>query len=76
MFDNRVTGEDSEKQVKELIDLILANIKKNGGKYYSNSMFSSIQEYLEGRFDIVKILTSPIWLPFSLLKKGIEAFFF
>lgn len=75
LFDNRATGEESEKQVKELIDLILANIKKNGGKYYSNSMFISIEEYLQGGFDIVKILTSPIWLPFTLLKKGIQAIF-
>ncbi|CAC5383854.1 unnamed protein product [Mytilus coruscus] len=74
-FDNRANDEDSEKQVKALIDLILANIKKNGGNHYSNSMFITIEEHLQLGYDIVKILTAPIWLPFALLKKGVEAIF-
>lgn len=42
-FNNRLTGEEQDAQVKELLTKILKNVKKNEGKYYSNEMYEQAE---------------------------------
>lgn len=42
-FNNRLTGEEQDAQVKQLLTKILKNVKKNEGKYYSNEMYEQAE---------------------------------
>ncbi|XP_022304158.2 GTPase IMAP family member 9-like [Crassostrea virginica] len=43
-FDNTLKDEASERQVKELLDLISQNVAKNGGRWYTDQMFKEAEE--------------------------------
>lgn len=38
-FNNELTGGESDPQVKELVDMIEENVKRNGGKCYTNEAY-------------------------------------
>lgn len=48
-FDNNVTDEKQEKQVKELLDIVLKNVENNNGKYYTNEMYERAEEEIKKR---------------------------
>lgn len=50
-FNNKLTGSQSEPQVKELLELIEQNVSRNGGKFYTNEM------YLKAEIEIQKMET-------------------
>lgn len=75
-------------QVKELIEMIEVNVRRNGGMHYSNAIFKEIERELneenatpkqvkEKSFGgtLLKVLTAPIWGPFYLLGELIDSVF-
>ncbi|XP_062599045.1 GTPase IMAP family member 4-like [Saccostrea cucullata] len=46
-FNNRLKGEEKDPQVVELLDMILENVKKNKGEYYTNEMYREIELILQ-----------------------------
>lgn len=48
-FDNRLTGEQQDAQVVELLSMILDNIRKNGGDCYTNEMYDEAEKILRKR---------------------------
>lgn len=46
-FDNNVADEKQEKQVKELLDIVLNNVQNNNGKYYTNEMYERAEEEIK-----------------------------
>lgn len=46
-FNNRLTGEDGDRQVKKLVSMIFENVKKNNGKCYDNQMYEKAEELLQ-----------------------------
>lgn len=48
-FNNRLTGEQQDAQVDELLTMILDNIRKNGGDCYTNEMYDEAEKLLKKR---------------------------
>lgn len=48
-FNNRLTGEQQDAQVVELLSMILDNIRKNGGDCYTNEMYVEAEKILRKR---------------------------
>lgn len=46
-FNNRLKGEESDKQVKQLIALIDKNVERNEGKFYTNEMYKDAEKVLQ-----------------------------
>ena len=46
-FNNKLVGEEQAAQVNELIDMILKNVKSNGGKCYTNEMYRDAEMKLK-----------------------------
>ncbi|XP_074049503.1 GTPase IMAP family member 1-like isoform X2 [Macrotis lagotis] len=43
-FNNRATGREQEKQVKELMDIVNSLVQKNRGMHYTNEVYSLVEE--------------------------------
>lgn len=48
-FNNKLTGNEQDEQVKRLLDIILDNVEKNGGKCYTNEMYIEAERLLHER---------------------------
>lgn len=48
-FNNRLKGEEQATQAKQLLDIILANVEKNGDKCYTNEMYIEAEKMLKER---------------------------
>lgn len=48
-FNNRLKEDEQEEQAKQLFDEILKNVKRNGGKCYTNEMFEEAEKILRKR---------------------------
>lgn len=48
-FNNRLKGEEQATQAKQLLDIILANVEKNGYKCYTNEMYIVAEKILKER---------------------------
>lgn len=48
-FNNKLTGEKNHEQASELIDMILKNIEKNGGIFYTNELYEDAEKRLKQR---------------------------
>lgn len=48
-FNNRLKGEEQAIQAKQLLDIILANVEKNGGNCYTNEMYIEAEKILKER---------------------------
>lgn len=48
-FNNRLKGEESDKQVRELLSMILKNVEKNNGECYKNEMYAEAEKRLQKR---------------------------
>ena len=48
-FDNRCTEEEQHKQVQELLNTVLENVKANGGEYYTNRMYIEAEKDMRKR---------------------------
>lgn len=48
-FNNRLKGEEQDKQVRELLAEILKNVDRNGGECYTNEMYVEAERLLEKR---------------------------
>lgn len=48
-FNNRLKGEEQATQAKQLLDIILANVEKNGDKCYTNEMYIEAEKILKER---------------------------
>lgn len=46
-FNNRLTGEDEDKQVKELLSMIFENVKDNNGECYDDQMYGKAEQLLQ-----------------------------
>lgn len=53
-FNNRLKGEKSEKQVKELLDLILKNVQENGNTPYTDDMYKTAEKILKEQEEELK----------------------
>lgn len=45
-FNNRLKGEESDKQVEQLLSMVYANVEKNNGECYSNEMYIAAEQLL------------------------------
>ena len=43
-FDNNLKGSEQEEQVWELLEVILKNIRENGGKFYTNDTYVTVEK--------------------------------
>nr|XP_022299409.1 GTPase IMAP family member 7-like isoform X4 [Crassostrea virginica] len=48
-FDNRCTEKEQSKQVQELLNTVLENVKANGGEYYTNRMYIEAEKDMRKR---------------------------
>lgn len=48
-FNNRLKGDERDKQVRELLSMILNNVKKNNGECYKNEMYKEAEKFLQER---------------------------
>lgn len=48
-FNNRLTGEDRERQVKNLLSMIIRNVENNNGECYKNEMYMEAEKRLQER---------------------------
>lgn len=48
-FNNRLKGNESDKQVRELLSMILKNVEKNNGECYKNEMYAEAEKRLQDR---------------------------
>lgn len=48
-FNNKLTGNEQDKQVESLLKIILENVEKNGGKCYTNEMYIEAELLLHER---------------------------
>lgn len=48
-FNNRLTGEGGDRQVKELLSMIVENVEKNNGECYKNEMYKEAEKLLQKR---------------------------
>lgn len=48
-FNNRLTGDERDVQVRELLSMILMNVKKNNGECYRNEMYEEAEKFLQIR---------------------------
>ena len=46
-FDNNLKGSEQEEQVRELLELILKNIRGNGGNIYTNDMYVTVEQKMK-----------------------------
>lgn len=46
-FNNKLVGKEQDDQVNELLDMILKNVKSNGGKCYTNEMYRDAERKLK-----------------------------
>lgn len=53
-FNNKLKGEDQEKQVKRLISIIDKNVTANGGECYTNEMYTRAEEEIK-KFEAEKL---------------------
>lgn len=52
-FNNRLTGAKSDKQVKEMFDLILRNVEKNEGLCYTNKLYEAAEKQIQLKEKII-----------------------
>ena len=45
-FNNKLKGNDQEQQVEKLVDMVLGNVQKNGGQWYTNKMYKKAEEQI------------------------------
>lgn len=48
-FNNKLKGEKQATQAKQLLDIILTNVEKNGDRYYTNEMYIVAEKILKER---------------------------
>lgn len=48
-FNNRLTGEAEDKQVKELLSMVVENVENNKGECYKNEMYIEAEKLLQKR---------------------------
>lgn len=48
-FNNRLTGEDRDRQVLELSSMVVKNVEKNNGECYKNEMYIEAEKLLQKR---------------------------
>lgn len=48
-FNNRLKGDERDKQVRELLSMIFINVKRNKGKCYKNEMYEEAEKILQER---------------------------
>lgn len=53
-FNNRLTGDERDKQVKDLLSMILKNVNKNNGECYRNEMYEEAEKRLQEREDEIR----------------------
>ena len=46
-FDNNLKGSEQEEQVRELLEVILKNIRENGDKFYTNDMYVTVEQKMK-----------------------------
>lgn len=46
-FNNRLKGEESDKQANELLELIFENVQKNGNTHYTDAMYKKAGKIIE-----------------------------
>lgn len=46
-FNNKLKGDDSDAQVKELLDMINKNVQKNGGRFYTNEAYQEAEREIQ-----------------------------
>lgn len=46
-FNNKLKGNESDAQVKELLEMIEKNISKNGGKFYTNEAYQEAEREIQ-----------------------------
>ncbi|KAM9164575.1 GTPase IMAP family member 8-like isoform 2-T2 [Pangshura tecta] len=47
-FDNKATGAEREKQVKELMKITERMLEENGGRCYTNELYSEVEHMVDG----------------------------
>ena len=67
-FDNNLEGEEQSEQVKQLLRLIVENVEKNGGEFYTNEM------YIEAEKQIVKVEDEKLKKEERKIKELVEKF--
>lgn len=53
-FNNRLKGDETDKQVRELLSMILKNVNKNNGECYRNEMYEEAEKLLQEREDEIR----------------------
>lgn len=53
-FNNRLKGAEKDEQVRELLDMILKNVGRNGGECYTNEMYVEAERLLREREEEIK----------------------
>lgn len=53
-FNNRLKGKESDKQVTELLELILENVQKNGNTPYTDDMYKKAEIYIKEKEEELK----------------------
>lgn len=53
-FNNRLKGDERDEQVRELLSMILKNVKRNNGKCYSNEMYEKAEKILQKREEQIR----------------------
>lgn len=53
-FNNKLKGEESDKQVKELLKLILENVQKNGNTPYTDDMYQKAEKIIRQKEEELK----------------------
>lgn len=53
-LNNRLKGEEQDKQVGELLNIILQNVDRNGGECYTNEMYVEAERLLKEREEEIK----------------------
>lgn len=48
-FNNRLTGKDGDRQVIELLSMVVQNVEKNNGECYENEMYKEAEKLLQKR---------------------------
>lgn len=46
-FNNKLKGDESDAQVKELLEMIEKNVSKNGGKFYTNEAYQEAEREIQ-----------------------------
>lgn len=46
-FNNKLTGKQQDDQVQELLEKVIVNVKKNGGKCYTNKMYIEAERIIK-----------------------------